>query len=438
MTRSGFRSPLPRTRFDLSLSAFTGCGLQLLASIGGSGTRKSAPVFEDALGKYVGRRYCVATGSGKAALVLSLKALNLRPGSRILMPAFLVPEVAAVIIAAGLRPLIVDVDEDTFGLNVERVEQSLTPDTSAILVAHLYGTPCEIEPICQLAESRGIHVIEDAAQAIGATISGRPAGSFGRISYVSTGIYKNLNTLAGGAVLTDDEALAQVIRRQRDESVPVPRRLLAKEWLRWGALAVVTRPAIFRWTAWPVIRAMERVSSGSSDSVAHRPAADYLEGTLDCEALPLGFTGVQADLGIRQLRRLDSCTRIRVENGMVLDRALSKIPGIRVQSVPAGYRSIRLNYVVRVPEREQVIPRIRQEVGIDVAPGYLYNLAAIPAFGPYAREAPVADSIERDHIYVPVQHPVRIERFKGMACRLAEILEDHVSSVINGDSTGVR
>jgi dTDP-4-amino-4,6-dideoxygalactose transaminase len=382
----------------------------------------SLRAFEESLALYAARKHAVVVGSGKLALALILENLGFPPSSEVILPGFLVPEVVAVVLAAGLKPVIVDVHPDTFNLDVERVQAAMGPNTRAILAVHLFGTPCDVQALSSLASQRNAVVIEDAAQALGATSLGRPAGSFGRCSTLSFGLYKNLNTVFGGAILTDDDGLAEAVGRQARRLPLSPRTMLFQEWLRWAGLSVATHPAVFQWLVGPSINALEALSGGLVREMAYQPPPEYTAQEMDLSRIRLGFWSWQARLGRRQFRDLEAHTQIRCRNAEILDEALRGIDGIVVQKIPPGVHSIRLNYPVRVEHRDRVLRVLRGKTPFDLAPGYLMNLSKVPAFAPYARSTPVSEAMEKGHFYIPVWPDIHGEVYAEMAEKLAREL----------------
>jgi dTDP-4-amino-4,6-dideoxygalactose transaminase len=169
--------------------------------------------FEAEWAAYCGTRHCVGLASGTAALQLSLAALGVGPGDEVIVPANTFLATAAAVVAVGARPVFVDVDPATLLLTAEAVRGALTPRTAAIMAVHLYGQPVDMDALGEIAGAAGVAVIEDAAQAHGATWRGRRAGGLGRIGCFSFYPGKNLGAFGdAGAVVTDDGALAETIR----------------------------------------------------------------------------------------------------------------------------------------------------------------------------------------------------------------------------------
>lgn len=169
--------------------------------------------FEAAFASLVSTPYAVATSSGTTALQASLRALDLRPGDKVITTPFSFVATNNVIVDAGAVPVFVDIDPKTFNLAPDKVEQALQryPRVRAILAVHLYGLPFD-SSLVKMAERHGVYLIEDAAQAHGASVSGKMVGSLGHIAAFSFYPTKNMTTTEGGMVTTSDSKLAERVR----------------------------------------------------------------------------------------------------------------------------------------------------------------------------------------------------------------------------------
>ena len=164
-----------------------------------------------------GVRHGIGVASGTDALHLSLRALDVGPGDEVVTSAFSFVSSASAVLHAGARPVFVDIDAETFALDPAQVERVITPRTRAVIAVHLYGHPADMDPLVAIARRRGLAVVEDAAQAIGAAYAGRPVGSFGDLTCLSFYPTKNLGACGdAGMVVTDREELAERVRRLRD------------------------------------------------------------------------------------------------------------------------------------------------------------------------------------------------------------------------------
>ncbi|MCL4129463.1 UNVERIFIED_CONTAM: hypothetical protein GTU68_057035 [Idotea baltica] len=183
--------------------------LQDSAFIGGPAVAR----FEREWAAYCGTDFCVGLGNGTDSLELTLAALKVGPGDEVLVPANTFVATAEAVVSVGATPVFIDVDPETLLITAQGMAANITPKTKAVMVVHLYGQIPDMDGIMAVANAAGLHVIEDAAQAHGATFNGRRAGSFGVAASFSFYPGKNLGALGdGGAVVTNDEALAAEIR----------------------------------------------------------------------------------------------------------------------------------------------------------------------------------------------------------------------------------
>ena len=160
--------------------------------------------FESAFSKWLGVASATAVCNGSVALDLAFGALNLPPGSEVILPSFTIISCAAAIVRAGLRPVCVDCDPRTYNMTVEGVEGALTSKTSAVLLVHTYGLPAEADAIVSLARQRNLRVVEDCAEILGQRYRGKLCGTFGDVATFSFYANKHISTGEGGMVTTAD------------------------------------------------------------------------------------------------------------------------------------------------------------------------------------------------------------------------------------------
>ena len=173
--------------------------------------------FEGAFASHVEAAHCVGVGNGLDALVLILRALGIGPGDEVIVPAQTFVATWLAVSWAGATPVPVEVDTDGALISPEAIEAAITPRTKAVMPVHLFGHPADLDPICDIASRHAIAVIEDAAQAHGARYQGKRIGARGAAAAWSFYPAKNLGAMGdGGAVTTDDAALAERIRLLRN------------------------------------------------------------------------------------------------------------------------------------------------------------------------------------------------------------------------------
>jgi perosamine synthetase len=254
--------------------------------------------MESAVAKVVGVRHAVAVSNGTAALIAALHALGVGVGDEVITSPFTFVATRNAILAVGARPRFADIDVDTFTICPSSVEALVTPRTKVVLPVHLYGQPADMTALTAIAYRHELAIIEDAAQALGATHAGRPAGSYGlgTFSFYAT---KNITTGEGGVVTTDDDELAASIRIFRDQGM--------RERYRYDAFG-----------------------------------------------LNLRLTDLQAAVGLPQLEGLDQINETRARHAAVLTAGLADLHGLHVPRVRDGDRHVFHQYTVRIDDQARV------------------------------------------------------------------------------------
>jgi perosamine synthetase len=311
---------------------------------------KRTAAFEEAWAAYCGVRHAVLMSNGTVALEAILEALEIGPGDEVITVSFSFNATVSAILRVGATPILVDVREDDFCIDPAAVEAAITPRTKAILPVHLYGLMADMDPLVEIATRHGLRIVEDAAQAHGATYRERRAGSFGAAMF-SLYATKNLMTGEGGFATTDDEGLADRLR-------------------------------VFR---------------------NHGMRVRYHHDTLGTNFKP---TDLVAALGLAQLARLDERTEVRRRNAAYLT---SHLDGYLTPTVPAGRGHVWHQYVMRFPgERQRVIDGLTERgVGTLIYyPVAIHRQAYLPAYLPGAAELslPVTDRLSDEVLAIPV-HP---------------------------------
>jgi perosamine synthetase len=181
----------------------------------------------------LGCAHGIAVCNGSVAIDLALAALRIEPGDEVILPSFTIISCAAAIVRAGAIPVVVDCQEDTWNIDSKLIAAKITSRTKAIMVAHIYGLPVDMDPIITLARKHGLFLVEDAAEQHGQTYKGRPVGSLGDIATVSFYPNKHITTGEGGMVVTNNELLAERCRALRNLCFDKERRYIHEE-LGWN------------------------------------------------------------------------------------------------------------------------------------------------------------------------------------------------------------
>ena len=185
---------------------------------------KQIELFEKGLASYVGKKYGVSTSNGTTALHLALASLGITSGDEVIVPDFTFVSPVNAVIYQGARPVLLDAETTTWGMNPDLIEKKITGKTKAIIVVHIYGNPAMIKEISEIAERHAIPLIEDCAESLGAIYDKRKVGTWGTISCFSFYGNKTITTGEGGMCITDDDELYERMKILRDHGMRPDKR----------------------------------------------------------------------------------------------------------------------------------------------------------------------------------------------------------------------
>ncbi|WP_331753951.1 DegT/DnrJ/EryC1/StrS family aminotransferase [Streptomyces sp. NBC_00826] len=307
--------------------------------------------FEDEFADLVDGHSCIAVNSGTSALWLTLLALGIGPGDEVIVPSFTFAATAAAVRLTGAVPVFADITPDTFCLDPDAVRAAITPRTAAVIPVHLFGHPAPMGEFTALAHAHHLALVEDAAQAHGATLNNRPAGTFGTAGCFSFYPTKNMQSIEGGMVVTANPALARTLRLLRNHG-------------------------------------MER-------RYDHR-----IVGT------NARMSDVNAAIARSQLRRLPALTGRRRANAARLSELLTGLPDLTLPTTAEGAGHVWHQYTVRIGDalgdRDTFAHHLRQ-AGTGTSVHYPVPLHRSPAYAA-AADLPHTDTAAEQVLSLPV-HP---------------------------------
>ncbi|TFG14508.1 DegT/DnrJ/EryC1/StrS aminotransferase family protein [Candidatus Thorarchaeota archaeon] len=331
---------------------------------------KVSRAFEEEFQKYLGTKYATVTSNGTTALSTALEAMNIQPGDEVITTPFTFIASANTISMIGAIPIFVDVDPDTYNIDPEQIREAITEKTTAIMPVHIFGMPCDMKHIMDIAEDEDLMVIEDACQAHGGTIDGHKVGTFGDVSAFSFYATKNMMTGEGGMIATNNEEILE-------------KALMIKNHGR-----------------------------GKGGGYSHFRIG-YNNRMMD----------LVAALGRVQLSRLPENTRARRVKAIKYNEFFEEVDGIETQREPNGFESSYHVYAPRVTshdkDRDEIIENLRE---MDVGSRTVYALpchkqgtylninewrwAEFVNYPDYKSiKLPISEEIGRTHFDIPV-HPL--------------------------------
>lgn len=175
--------------------------------------------FEEKVAAYLGVKHAIAVSSGTAALHLALMTLGIGPGDEVIIPAYTFPATANMVEVTGAKPVLVDVDLETYNIDIGQTAEAISPNTKAIMPVHLFGNPADMDALMEVARKHNLSVIEDAAGAFGSIYKDKKCGTIGNLGCLSFHPRKIITTGEGGMVVTDDGDLATKVRSLRNHGM---------------------------------------------------------------------------------------------------------------------------------------------------------------------------------------------------------------------------
>ena len=302
--------------------------------------------FEESFAGYIGTKFAIATNSGTSALHTALASLGVKEGDEIITTTFSFIATASCILMQNAKPVFVDINQKTYNIEPHRIEQKITERTKAIIPVHLYGQPCDMGKIMEIAENHNVFVIEDAAQAHGAEYKGKKAGGFGDVGIFSFYPSKNMTTGEGGMLTTNNEEIAEKARMIRNH--------------------------------------------GQTERYMH-----------EIIGYNYRMTNIAAAIGIAQLKKLDGLNERRIRNAEYYNK---KLEAVEMPFVAEGVKHVFHQYTIRVKNRERFLKHLeKNEVGYGIY--YPIPIHKQPLFKEYNKiKLEIAEKASEEVVSIPV-HP---------------------------------
>ena len=321
--------------------------------------------LEKILAARAGREYCTAVTSGRAAMTLVLRAMRRAAGDaardQVLIPGYTCYSVPAAAERAGLVPRLVDIDPATLGVDMDALRALDTRRVLGIVSANLYGAPNNLADIEAFARERGIFMLDDAAQALGATLGGRAAGGFGDAGLYSFDKGKIITTIQGGAVVARSGALAEALESEFAALATAVSSETVGCAVKLGAYTLLLRPWLYG-----LVQSLPGLGLGRTEYETRYTIGRY--------------SGVLAGLALRLARRVDEINAARIRTAASIATALEGARQLRLLTIPQGSRPVyaRLPVFVRDPALRDRLVSALQRAGIGASASYPAALVDVP------------------------------------------------------------
>lgn len=338
---------MPTTAFPLSLFDIAASSRVLWSK------ERFIREFESEFARFIGVKHASLADSGTAAFYLVIKAFHQLTGkNEVILPAYTVPTLTLAMERAGLKTKLCEISKETFNLDYDQLEQVINKDTLCIVPVHMFGYPCAMAPIQEIAKAENVFLFEDACQAPGARLSTKMVGSLGDAACFSLCKGKNFSTFNGGVATTNSDEIAERIRSLRD-TLPLYGALFSiSTACKLTALSLAMKPFFYK-MLYPLI-------------------APFKSTEVHTEFDPKHFTEFQAALGKRLLGKLEKTNHIRKKNGLKLIDSLKSYDSLIIPQIIEGAEPV-FNHLPVVLKRSELVQPVRAALwrkGIDTARMY--------------------------------------------------------------------
>jgi len=328
--------------------------------------------FEEFFAKFIGTKYAIATSAGTTALCTALHSLGIKSSDEVITTSFTFIATANSILDCGAKPVFADIDPKTFNIDPAKITQKITSKTKALLIVHLFGQPCDMQPILDICKKHNLKLVEDCCQAHGAEYKGQKVGTFGDCGIFSFYPTKNMTTCEGGIITTNDEKLMEACKLYRDH--------------------------------------------GSKVKYSH-------------ETIGFNFrmTDVYAAIGLVQLKKLNGFNKKRIENAAKMTNNLKNIKGIVTPHVAQDVLHVFNQYTLKIkPElgiaRNAVMEKLKL-AGIGSSIYYPIPIHKQPLYQKlgYADVLPETEKVAQEVLSVPIHPSLSEQDIDAIASALANL-----------------
>ena len=378
--------------------------------------KNKIPEFEKKFSEYIGCEHAIATYSGTTALYVLLKAFSVKKGDEVIVPAYTCESVPRLIIDMGFTIKFVDVDKETYNISIKDLQSKISRNTKAILAIHMFGNPCEMKEIIEIADDYNAVVIEDAAQSMGAEYDGKKIGTIGDAGFFSLGEGKPLTTTNGGFIVTNDEEIATESRKIMENFDGIGKRKKFAVVTKLLAYYIAKNPHSYE-LIYEIIesRRLER--------------RDKLKVSSGLNHLKFKYTDMQASVGMVQLASLERFNEARKRNAAFLMKHLKEMNAIHLPQIVRHGKPIFLRLPIWVEDitekqREDLIDKLRKS-GIDAPVAYPNSL---PKFFLSSRGFHNTEELVKKSITLPTHPGVRKIDLERMLFTTEQFIIQNISN----------
>lgn len=392
-----FSAPHPRFRIYTQPRSY----ILLLADLIFKRIAKGADVekLEKALAEQFKVSYVVAAPMARAGIYLALKHL-IKPGQAVIMSPYTIADVVNMVILAGGKPVFCDIEQNSCNIDPDKIEQLIDAKTGAVLITHLHGIAADAQKILEICRKYNLPLVEDAAQSFGGYANGKRLGTIGDVGIYSFGMYKNINSWYGGAIVSENKDLIDKIRSELNQYDYQSGRFILKRALKGLITDFLTHPFIFQPLTYWIFRfgflhnikwINKRIETELDLSRKDEIPVYYLRR----------FTPFQARLATSQLNKIEQENKIRIRKSEIYRKGLEGLSDLILPLKEKENGSfIYTTFPVQYEDRKDLLRWLMLHKR-DIAAQHLKNCADLPAFSDFYRDCPVARKTANEVLLLP-------------------------------------
>ena len=387
--------PAPRLRIYTRFSQYASVLARVIT--GRFNTGDAAQRMKVRLDEMFGRA-TVPMPMARTGIYLTIKAL-IKPGQNVIMSPYTIVDVVNMVVCAGGVPVFADLESNTCNISADEVERLIDSDTGAVLVTHFYGLVCDVVSIKAICDSHNVPMIEDAAQAFGARVNGKLAGTFGTAGIFSFGLYKNVNAFYGGLVVSNDDALTARLEEDIAKLPVQPLGGYLKKVIGGLLTDIVTFPPFFGGLFFWVFRYGFLNNIDAINNKLKIDIAPELTREIPAEYCHQ-MSATQAKLILGQLDGIEAHMQNRITIAERYHAGLSDIKELTMPPLRTDGSHIYWYFPIQAPDRHDLVAFAMRH-GRDITESYHRNCANVPCFAQWQRDCANAERTANAVIYLP-------------------------------------
>ncbi len=365
----------------------------------GKNTRK----LERKFCEYMDSRWAISFDSGRSGLYTILKCLGIKDYDEVILQAFTTVALPNIIQWCGAKPVFIDIKENTLNMDPVKIEEKITDKTKAIIVQHTFGNPADINNIIKIAKKHNLYIIEDCAHSLGAEYNGKKTGTFGDVGFFSFGRDKVISSVAGGMIVTNNNALGMKIKIFRDQ-MPYPKKSLI---IRQLLHPVVTFKALKLYYFFNLGKMMMFIIN--KFKILPKAYTTEEKGNIKTENFPAKMPNSLATIALHQMKLIEKFNNHRIKIANLYKEKLENQSGIVLLKSTPESKNIFLWYTVLVDNKKELIRKAHKKHIIlgDWFPQVVGPIEVdVEKFGYKKGTCPIAEKVSSQCVNLPTHHNI--------------------------------